>query len=255
MPFPFQIFQTPEFVAITYEYVHASRTVHMTNPKHLDDISFWMGDSRGHWEGDTLVVDVADNEPTTGWTLQATSTAMRFTWSSATRARRPTRCFTKRPSRTRRFIRGRGKSAFRFIATRRRTRSFTNTSATCTRKAARDFRRTRNDQCTRSPVLALASCLALVPAATVFAQGQGRGPGRAQAPAKPFTRLADGKPDMQGYWQTAVFFSAFDLETHDKAEFEIPAGKGVVVDPPDGKIPYQPWALEKKKDLMRAPSV
>jgi hypothetical protein len=65
MPFPFQIFQTPEFVAITYEYVHASRTVHLTNPKHLDDISFWMGDSRGHWEGDTLVVDVADNEPTT----------------------------------------------------------------------------------------------------------------------------------------------------------------------------------------------
>jgi hypothetical protein len=65
MPFPFQIFQTAEFVAITYEYVHASRTVHMKNPKHLDDISFWMGDSRGHWEGDTLVVDVADNEPAT----------------------------------------------------------------------------------------------------------------------------------------------------------------------------------------------
>jgi hypothetical protein len=65
MPFPFQIFQTPEFVAITYEYVHASRTIHMKNSKHLDDISFWMGDSRGHWEGDTLVVDVADNEPST----------------------------------------------------------------------------------------------------------------------------------------------------------------------------------------------
>jgi hypothetical protein len=65
MPFPLQIFQTPEFVAITYEYVHASRTIHMKNPKHLDDISFWMGDSRGHWEGDTLVVDVADNEPST----------------------------------------------------------------------------------------------------------------------------------------------------------------------------------------------
>jgi hypothetical protein len=65
MPFPLQIFQTPEFVAITYEYVHASRTIHMKNPKHLDDISFWMGDSRGRWEGDTLVVDVADNEPST----------------------------------------------------------------------------------------------------------------------------------------------------------------------------------------------
>jgi hypothetical protein len=81
-----------------------------------------------------------------------------------------------------------------------------------------------------------------------FAQGQGRG--RAQEPPKPFTRLPDGKPDMQGYWETANFFSAFDLETHEKEEFGIPAGKGVIVDPADGKIPYQPWALAKKKDLM-----
>jgi hypothetical protein len=81
-----------------------------------------------------------------------------------------------------------------------------------------------------------------------FAQGQGRGP--AQESPKPFTRLSDGKPDMQGYWQTANFFTAFDLETHEKEEFGIPAGKGVIVDPADGKIPYQPWALAKKKDLM-----
>jgi hypothetical protein len=96
-------------------------------------------------------------------------------------------------------------------------------------------------------VLVLMAVSVLIPATVC---GQGRGPGRAaQPPAKPFTRLPDGKPDMQGYWETAVFFSAFDLETHEKAQFEIPAGKGVVVDPPDGKIPYQPWALEKKKDL------
>ena len=96
--------------------------------------------------------------------------------------------------------------------------------------------------------LVLMAIAALLPAA-LMAQGQGRGQRRAQEPAKPFTRLPDGKPDMQGYWETAVFFSAFDLETHEKAQFEIPAGKGVVVDPPDGRIPYQPWALEKKKDL------
>jgi len=61
MPYPFQIFQTPEFVVITYEYVHASRTIHLKRADHLDNIEFWMGDSRGHWEGDTLVVDVTDN--------------------------------------------------------------------------------------------------------------------------------------------------------------------------------------------------
>ena len=74
--------------------------------------------------------------------------------------------------------------------------------------------------------------------------------GKAAPPAGPFTRLSDGRPDMQGYWNSRSFFSAFDLEEHKEATFEVPAGKGVVVDPPDGKIPYQPWAAAKKKDLV-----
>jgi hypothetical protein len=65
MPFPFQIFQTPTDFAITYEYVHASRTIHMAKQQHLPDIDFWMGDSRGKWDGNTLVVDVADNNAMT----------------------------------------------------------------------------------------------------------------------------------------------------------------------------------------------
>ncbi len=93
-------------------------------------------------------------------------------------------------------------------------------------------------------VLAVAT-FALMPA--VSGQGRGR---QAAAPAGPFTRLPDGKPNMQGYWQTRNFFTAWDLETHEKAEFGVPAGKGVVVDPPNGKIPYQPWALEKKQDIV-----
>jgi hypothetical protein len=68
--------------------------------------------------------------------------------------------------------------------------------------------------------------------------------------AGPFTRLPDGKPNLQGYWETRNFFSAFDLEDHPKAEFGIPAGKGVVIDPPNGKIPYQPWALAKRQDIL-----
>ena len=96
-------------------------------------------------------------------------------------------------------------------------------------------------------IVALAAAvLALVPS-NASAQRGGRGP---VAPAGPFTRLPDGKPNMQGYWETRNFFTAFDLETHEKAEFGVPAGKGVVIDPPSGKIPYQPWALEKKKDMV-----
>jgi hypothetical protein len=58
MPFPFQIFQTPKQIALFYEYAHAARHVYMDTPHLKDGLSWWMGDSRGRWEGDTLVVDV-----------------------------------------------------------------------------------------------------------------------------------------------------------------------------------------------------
>jgi hypothetical protein len=65
MPFPFQIFQTAKDVAILYEYVHAYRLIPLDGSKHPEDVDFWMGDSRGHWEGDTLVVDVSNNNDQT----------------------------------------------------------------------------------------------------------------------------------------------------------------------------------------------
>jgi len=57
---PFQIFQTPTQISIAYEYIHNFRNVYLKRDKHLDGIDFWQGDSLGHWEGDTLVVDVAN---------------------------------------------------------------------------------------------------------------------------------------------------------------------------------------------------
>src|SRR2546425_7061947 len=58
MPYPFHIVQTPTHVSILYEYLHAARNVFM-NVEHLPrSIEWFMGDSRGRWEGDTLVVDV-----------------------------------------------------------------------------------------------------------------------------------------------------------------------------------------------------
>jgi hypothetical protein len=60
MPYPFQIFQTPGHIAMTYEYVHAVRRIFMNSTHPEGGIEFFMGDSRGRWEGDTLVVDVAD---------------------------------------------------------------------------------------------------------------------------------------------------------------------------------------------------
>jgi hypothetical protein len=64
MPFPFQIVQTPREIFIGYEYAMAGRTIYMDS-KEESPIPSWMGWSRGHWEGETLVVDVTDmNENT-----------------------------------------------------------------------------------------------------------------------------------------------------------------------------------------------
>lgn len=60
MYFAFQIFQTPKQIAVVHENMHAYRIVYMDG-QHPKDYLAWMGDSRGRWEGDTLVVDVANN--------------------------------------------------------------------------------------------------------------------------------------------------------------------------------------------------
>jgi len=57
MPFPFQIVQGPKVILIAYEFANASRTIYMENAPPAPTDS-WMGHSTGHWEGDTLVVDV-----------------------------------------------------------------------------------------------------------------------------------------------------------------------------------------------------
>ncbi len=55
-----QIVQTPDSVMILTEMVHDARIVRM-NAEHLPKtIRRWMGDSVGHWEGDTLVVDTTN---------------------------------------------------------------------------------------------------------------------------------------------------------------------------------------------------
>ena len=58
MPYPFQIMQTPDQVTMLYEYVHVFRNIRIDSEHPPGPIQWWMGDSRGHWDGDTLVVDV-----------------------------------------------------------------------------------------------------------------------------------------------------------------------------------------------------
>jgi hypothetical protein len=61
-PEPFEVLQRPDDVSIVFEFGNSIRTIHTNGTLHPVDTDneFWLGDSRGHWEGDTLVVDVRD---------------------------------------------------------------------------------------------------------------------------------------------------------------------------------------------------
>ena len=58
LPFPFEIVQSPEYIGFFYEYSHTTRMVFLDGSPKPEALEFWMGDSHGRWEGDTLVVDV-----------------------------------------------------------------------------------------------------------------------------------------------------------------------------------------------------
>ncbi len=54
----YQILQTPGYVVILVEMIHDARIIPMDGRPHVDTgIKQWLGDSRGRWEGDTLVVE------------------------------------------------------------------------------------------------------------------------------------------------------------------------------------------------------
>ncbi len=63
-----QIFQTEEHLVLMTEMVHTVRVIPINGQPHLDDrVQQWSGDSRGRWEGDTLMVETKNFDPARGW--------------------------------------------------------------------------------------------------------------------------------------------------------------------------------------------
>ncbi|HLK50619.1 MAG TPA: hypothetical protein VKT49_20910 [Bryobacteraceae bacterium] len=59
MPHPFQIIQSEKKIQMIFEFANAQRTIHLTKMEPYPNV-LWMGYSVGHWEGDTLVVNVSN---------------------------------------------------------------------------------------------------------------------------------------------------------------------------------------------------
>ncbi len=83
-PFPFEIVQSKDNVLFTYEFASASRVVRMDS-KEKSPASAWMGWSIGHWDGETLVIDVTDHVGDTwfdrsgNWHSEALKVTERYT--------------------------------------------------------------------------------------------------------------------------------------------------------------------------------
>ena len=56
----YQIVQTPNAIMILVEEIHDVRIIHMNAKHQPDNVRQWTGDSAGHWEGDTLVVETTN---------------------------------------------------------------------------------------------------------------------------------------------------------------------------------------------------
>lgn len=60
------------------------------------------------------------------------------------------------------------------------------------------------------------------------------------------TRTPNGEPDMQGFWR-GPGVGTENIEEHPKT-FDDTGGKSLIVDPVDGRVPYQPWASPKRNE-------
>ena len=107
----------------------------------------------------------------------------------------------------------------------------------------------------RHSVAISAAAVAVILSAANVASQQHRTPNGASAKAAYVQpRTPDGQPDIRGFWRSVPFgtYSLEDLSLQGLGggDFftKIPGGSRIV-DPPDGKIPYQPWAAAKAKDI------
>ena len=73
-----------------------------------------------------------------------------------------------------------------------------------------------------------------------------------KAKLPPYTppRTPDGVPDLQGVWSGPGGDGTSFLEDHEYVDVTTPSQESFVSDPPDGKVPYTPWALAKRKEIL-----
>ena len=236
MEHPYQIFQTPEHVAITFEWSYVHRLIYTEAKERLHEgVGSWMGDSRGRWEGDTLVVKVTDLNDKTWFDMAGNfhSEAMvlteRFTLVDADTIRyevgvEDSKVFT-RP----------WKLSLQLARQKHLDRIMEYQCQADKEEAKGAFERESRTWYPPESNTAPLPAFDARPPSNLPAIKTGSN----------LRRTKDGKPDLTGFYQADGGGANYGLEKHAQIAFT-PASRGLVVDPADGMLPYRPWAREER---------
>lgn len=241
LDFPFQIFQTPQAVAMAFEWSLDYRLIHTNGTPHPTDLDSWIGDSRGHWEGDTLVVDVSNNNDKTWLDMagdfhsDALHVVERYRMIGPDTIEyqatiEDAKVFTK-PWTIR-------------IPLRRRTDRDRLFEYVCQAEAEEANGAFTREKRTWYPGDGTP------PAGSTSAPATSRSTSIPAKAAANLRRRSDGKPDLQGFYVPDAGGANYGLEKRAASDVT-PGGRGVIIDPPDGKLPVQPWAVQEKIDRNR----
>jgi hypothetical protein len=235
MEYPFQIFQTPEHLAITFEWSQVYRLIYTAGQPTLHEaIESWMGNSRGRWEGDTLVVEVTDHNDRTWFDAAGNfhSNALRVTERYSMRdantidyeATIEDPNVFARPWTIR-------------VPLHRQTDLPRIYEYQCQAEKEEENGAFERDTRTWYP--------APIPAENVVFDA--RASARLDPPAitGEIRRLPDGKPDISGWYELDARGGNYGLEARAQ-DFLMPASRGLLLDPP-GTLPYQTWAREERR--------
>ncbi len=235
LDFPFQIFQTAKAVVMAFEWELDYRLIHTDGTPHPTDSDFWMGDSRGHWEGDTLVVDVGNINDKTWFDMagdfhsDALHVVERYRMTDRDTIQyqatiEDSKVFTKPWTIN--------------IALHRRTDRDRLFEYSCQSEVEEVNGAFTREERTWYPGNGAAPQMTMVAAPHV--------PAGVPAAVANLRRMPDGQPDLQGFYESSARGANQGLERLARSDPGAPAGRNIIVDPPDATLPMRPWAVEEK---------
>jgi hypothetical protein len=239
MDFPFHIFQAEEHLAITFEWQQVYRLIYTDGePPLYGGIESWMGNSRGHWEGDVLVVEVTDQNDQTWFDAAGNfhSNALRVTeryrmLDADTMSYEATiddpEVFTQ-PWTIR-------------LSLHRQTHMDRILEYQCQALKEEANGAFERDERTWYP--------APIPVENEPFDADAGADLPIPVTPEDVPRRADGTPDISGYFMADAGGANYGLEARER-DFLWPPSRGQVVDPADRSLPYQEWARAEHDNRM-----